>query len=523
MRLKIQHIIDLECLLDRDDERSLEKAPEYFQERDREIFRRINTPSLGRRALLLEWLKVRKQQVSENSGSPEVFPGELFERIYSMGLWLTGAAGLFAGIFVATAFLVYHGTRPVNVTLFVFVFVFLPFVLTLLAAGLAWLKKRPGKRDGPPLGLIHTLIFSVMLKTFGKLLGRLELEPVKKGRETIESIRFLVKKKAAALNGILFWPFFMLTCVFSACFSLGTLGATFFRVVISDLAFGWQSTLSASGSTVYKIVSVMSWPWKYLVPETMTHPGIDQIEGSRIILKEGIAVLATQDLVSWWPFLCMAIIFYAILPRLILMGGGAIAGRYRLANFNFAGPQVNELIARMTTPVVAFDVVEEPVSQTVEPVAKPEVRISDAKEESLQKIQMHSLMLINSQIYPDNVRANIMGEIKSSLLFNIENTISITHDFKTDEEILKKEMQSGFDQVILVQESWQPPIRGLLFYISQVASTLPGETPFYIVLTGDAGNPDPFIEQDDPDFEIWQKAVRQLDNPMIKTRGLFAK
>ncbi len=105
----------------------------------------------------------------------------------------------------------------------------------------------------------------------------------------------------------------MLTCVFSLAFSLGTLGTTFFRVMVSDMAFGWQSTLLTSSNTVHDLVSAMAWPWAGWLPAGLAYPGIEQIEGSRIILKEGISVLTTGDLVSWWPFLCLGIVFYALI------------------------------------------------------------------------------------------------------------------------------------------------------------------------------------------------------------------
>ena len=43
-----------------------------------------------------------------------------------------------------------------------------------------------------------------------------------------------------------------------------------------------------------------------------------------MVLKEGIYHLTTPDLVSWWPFLLLAVCFYGFLPRIRFNMGSTV-------------------------------------------------------------------------------------------------------------------------------------------------------------------------------------------------------
>jgi len=71
------------------------------------------------------------------------------------------------------------------------------------------------------------------------------------------------------------------------------------------------------------------------------------------------------------------------------------------------------------------------------------------------------------------------------------------------------------DQVILVQEVWQPPIRGLLLYIKQIREIIPENKPFLILLTRDAGEENLAVDDTDINLKVWKKAVYKLELPDI--------
>ena len=102
----------------------------------------------------------------------------------------------------------------------------------------------------------------------------------------------------------------------------------------------------------------------------------------------------------------------------------------------------------------------------------------------------------------------------------VRRTLDISFDFQVDEPLVRAVDFGTIDQVILVQEAWQPPIRGLLYYLSQVAGVLPRTIRLLIVLTNDAGLEDLGVAADDTDYSIWKKAVFQLGAPQIQVKGL---
>jgi len=123
------------------------------------------------------------------------------------------------------------------------------------------------------------------------------------------------------------------------------------------MAFGWQSTLMTASDRIHGALAVISLPWSWFVPQPLAHPSLEQIEGSSILLKEGIATLATKDLVSWWPFLCLGIFFYAVLPRFMLIMVSFLAQRRAVGEFDFERPRFKKLLVRMKSPImdIRFD------------------------------------------------------------------------------------------------------------------------------------------------------------------------
>ena len=133
-------------------------------------------------------------------------------------------------------------------------------------------------------------------------------------RSRMDSTLGIIRSKGSTYGFLFFLPIFILTQLFAIGFNLGLLTTTLFKVITADIAFGWQSTLQLSSAAVHSLVQKIALPWSWLAAGDPAYPSLAQIEGSRIILKEGIYHLSTPDLVSWWPFLCFSVFFYGLLP-----------------------------------------------------------------------------------------------------------------------------------------------------------------------------------------------------------------
>ena len=76
-------------------------------------------------------------------------------------------------------------------------------------------------------------------------------------------------------------------------------------LMFTDRAFGWQSSLVDAPAKVEQIVRWVSAPWSWALPEQTALPTREQIEGSKIILRESRTQLASENLLAWWPFLIL--------------------------------------------------------------------------------------------------------------------------------------------------------------------------------------------------------------------------
>ena len=319
MKIKLKDIIDLDYFIQKDDALVSKEEVESRVIKDRNIYNQYKKKNQTQEEILLFWLAARKEEyVKENDRKNRpILPGRMFSLLYTWMVYTAVLSGALSGISMAYSFLAYHGTRPINVAVFIAFFIVLQvilivFTLVVLLRRFIRLKTRT---DTPHHAIIHTglvFLFFDFLPRCLKKAGGLMLQ---KNRATLEYTVSLIRTKNREYRVLFFWPFFMIASLFAFSFSTGAVGGTFFRVVVSDMAFGWQSTLMASSERVHDIVSMMALPWSWFMPETLAFPSFEAVEGSRILLKDGISVLKTEDLVSWWPFLCMGILFYAILPR----------------------------------------------------------------------------------------------------------------------------------------------------------------------------------------------------------------
>jgi hypothetical protein len=577
MILPLKDIIDLDFLLGLD-EGQKNVDTNAISARDRDIFRRIKDGErLDDAGLIAGWLEHRRRlfvQETGKGGPGAKLPGALFDSFY---LWITKwifACGLAAGGLCAYSFLAYHGSRPVNVTLFVAVFILFPALLCLAAALMGFHQFRAGPSGSGWTGALHRLSMRLFIDKF---MGRLQkwAAPVQTHfPQFSKDAGDLVHLDTRSFRSILFWPVFIVLSLGALGFSTGALGGTFFRIMVTDLAFGWQSTLLTSGESVHRLVTWMALPWSWVMPDIFV-PTLEQIEGSRIILKEGIVGLASEHLAAWWPFLCMGMLVYALIPRIVLVGLGRAARTIALAQFDLARPGYQRLLMRMRTPRMGMDIKEtggsrakfraplpipepEPVKEkgekpvimpqpdailkppdpapqpkskpAPEPLAEPqpnaaarpktkpepELRppvVSDAPP--VKDNKPGALVLGSARGFEENDMEQIRAGLEQQFGLHVAATVGIHFDFDEDlDQITANVTALGKGPLIVLQEVWQPPIRGLLYYFVQLRETF-SDFPLWVVMiqTMDQGKKD--VAPSDVNFQVWKSAVNQLNDPLM--------
>ncbi len=512
MKISLKDIIDLDYLIARDEVFDSREDIKSRELKDRKIYNRCHGSSKTDRQILLSWLKLRKTE----KGIP-VLPGIVLSSLYSCLVYIMIVSGLITGISIVYSFLAYHGTRPVNVTSFTALFIVLQVFFILLTVVL--LVRRRLRKNNNADSIVQVLVFSLFFNVLPGIIKKTGGIFFNQKIEDLEYFLSFMRMKIKEYKALFFWPFFILTSMFAFSFSVGVLGGMFLKIAVSDMAFGWQSTLMTSSSNVHDLVSFTALPWAWFIPETMSFPSLEQIEGSRIILKQGIYALTTQDLVSWWPFLCLAILFYAAIPRGLLIIAGIFFQQRILKNFNFANPKFRQLIIRMKSPVVDIDVQKANHNNDIGINSfRNELKITSFTPKQ-NMITGKALLLLSKKVYCDKTIDKLVYGIEQHLFFKINDIIGI--NFDDDAEAVARIRARDADQIILVQEVWQPPIRELIYFITKIKSAIPKDIPLYILLTKDADQENLSVDKNDINLQVWKKIIFKLEDPSISVIGFI--
>jgi Protein of unknown function (DUF2868) len=504
----IRDLIDLEYFLHGDEE----KDEEDLIRRDRAIFLEIVSPGQkrlpSRRSLVRGWLEARKKEEQV-----PVLPGTAFYETMALLKWIGFVLGILSGGGLALTLLHYQGVQPVNVSGYVGLLIVLQaFLLFLLGVGFF---------------LRHFVRFfrrKTLLATFwGALLYGLAKRMTASGMERLDGNRRsrlqatlgLLKSRRSVYGSLFFLPIFMVSQIFGLAFNLGALVATLSRVLTSDLAFGWQTTVQVGPEVVYKLVQVLALPWAWLAPEGTGFPTLVQIENSRIILKEGIAHLATPDLVSWWPFLCLGIVFYGVLPRLVFCLGSWAARRIALARLDFSHAACDSIIRRMQTPLL----------ETTHPDMETEQDESASPEASSEATTLFQtgsnlgIALMNEELAARSSRTDIFRAGETYFGMSISETLEIGGQLDRDQEVLERlkttdwaGKQSG---VLLIQEAWQPPILESLAFLRQLRMALPEKGKIAVLLIGKPSSETVFTPPGKIDRKVWEEQLQALGDPYL--------
>lgn len=337
-------VIDLEMFLAEDSCR--EESSRAV--RDREIFVNSVEPPLTQKSAspkekLRLWTAARQNE--QRAHGPTA--GDYFRQALHSLITVLGIAGFLTGAAVCGSHLIYYGSRPINVLIFFAstagIQLLILLVLMLGFLGRGFLQSFEGFAF---VRWIVETLFWWLVQRKENLLARLSGEK----RTRLRAMWGVLQAKRAVYGSLSIWPVFTAIQSFAVAFNVGVLMTLLFEVTVSNRAFGWESTLQIAPEAMYKIVKAISLPWHWLAANA--HPSLLQVEQSRIAIQ-GSAIYPVGSLASWWPFLCYAVLFYGLLPRVILLLFAIGGQRYALAKLNFDTPECSQLLRRMEPIVVA--------------------------------------------------------------------------------------------------------------------------------------------------------------------------
>ncbi len=522
---RIRDIIDLEYFFHKDAVSQSAEDQHYLNERDRTIFLDSVRPGIkegetpARQFIIQVWLNRRRE---EEAAGNAVLPGESFESLYSSFRIFFVLAGILLGGGAGLSFLNYTGTRPLNVFVYLSVFVFsqMLLLLLLLLFSLYRVKKKSFLSSSPLYRIIGRSMLRIVLWARSRLAEKLGADH----RSRMESTLGIIRSKGSTYGFLFFLPIFILTQLFAIGFNLGLLTTTLFKVITADIAFGWQSTLQLSSAAVHSLVQKIALPWSWLAAGDPAYPSLAQIEGSRIILKEGIYHLSTPDLVSWWPFLCFSVLFYGLLPRLLLFWGAVAAQSRHLGSLDFKQGIYEQLLLRMTTPLVSTRGRRVDDSGAAAQEAAADYSGIDQTAPDDRSIGKNLLVMIPDDIFDACSREEIKSAVQNRFGSAITEIVRIDKDYETDTEILanlKYSKQPAETDILLIQEAWQPPIVEYINFIKNLRSAIGPSPCIRIGLIGKPLANTIFTPVQEVNQKIWTRKITALGDPCIYAVGLI--
>ncbi|MBN2427469.1 MAG: DUF2868 domain-containing protein [Deltaproteobacteria bacterium] len=505
---ELRDIVDLEYLLRADDGQD----EDSLVRRDRAIF--LNLPPLSnkrqksRRFLIRQWLEARKKQEQDPT-----LPGSAFHETLVLLKWLVFISGLLSGGGLALSLLQYQGVQPVNVSSYVALLVVSQvFLLILLGFGFCLRRfSRFFRRKTFIASFWGTLLFSLARKMATGAANRLE----SRRKSRLQATLGLLKSRRSVYGSLFFLPIFLLAQLFGLAFNLGALTTTLARVLTSDLAFGWQTTLEAGTETVHQLVRILALPWSWLAPEGTGFPTLVQIENSRILLKEGIAHLATPDLVSWWPFLCLGIVFYGILPRFMLCLTTWMIRRVKLARFDFSHAECDTLVRRMQTPLLE-------TTRPEQETDRDENYVFDTANNAVEFLPSEitpAVALVKEELADRIPREDMLRVGRAYFAMDVDEIFSIGGLLNQEQQVLEnlknRDWEGRHDGALLILEAWQPPILETLDFFRQLRMALPEKGKIAVFLVGKPKADTVFTTPGKIDRQVWEEQLQALGDPNL--------
>ena len=519
-------IVDLEYFMICDEELRETEGETALRQQDRTFYfsRRQEFDTIGdTRGLVRRWLAARRMHwLSSPKASP--LPGKIWQETLTIMTWISIFFGLVSGGATAASLLSYSGTTAVNVSGYFAVLIGLQLVLLLLLVmfsfgriiGSRWLRA----------SLLCNLLAAGVKKLFTYVLMRSQKLSTAEARLDFRSALSRIKLNHQEYGGLYFWPAFILLQLFGVTFNLAALVTSFIKISLTDIAFGWQSTLAVDPVQLAKIIQYLATPWSWMLPVETAYPSLAQIEGSRIILKDGLYLLTTNNLVSWWPFLLLAVFTYGLLPRLVLLIFGCLRMKTNLTRLRFDSARFRQLQQRMLSPILETQQVaanreqtSEPSGQSADPAYQAALEpaatsgaklllIPDELYDDLKAKELEQLLKVHEGAGPYySLRTGALGQSEEELYCDIARTLH----------------ENPYTGIILLQEAWQPPLRELLGLLRRVRHELPRHYPLSIALVGKPHKEILLTPAKGADLNLWRKTMQTLADPYLALYPLVEK
>ena len=258
---------------------------------------------------------------------------DLGRRAVGVTRWISAGlcgVGLIVGSSTAGIALAYDGNYPVNLLALLGVCVALPGILLLITLamcsvrGFGWMRVARG---------LSVLNLNRLVVGLWQRLARIHVV-------------------GGGWDRVLHWQLVNFSQWFAIAFFAGVLATLLVLVAVTDLAFGWSTTLDLDAVWVADVLRALAWPWSGAVPSAV--PDLTLVELSRYYRLEDQVGIDASRLGGWWPFVALCILVWGLLPRVVFACIAQWRQRAAERTYLREHPEVTALLHRLAQPAAGF-------------------------------------------------------------------------------------------------------------------------------------------------------------------------
>lgn len=434
-------------------------------------------------------------------------------------------AGVIVGGGLAAGLLRYDGTHPINVLPWIAILVILPLLTSVVSAIALIALQRSGtsRRGDISLFIPIARVFLWLSERFTDPSTRQRMRGIRarlastegfprSGRESkqrkpspadedasrwrsaVESYR----TRRGAYPGLEARIAFSAAQLFSIALSVSALVVLVTRVVSSDLAFGWSTTLSLQPERLRALTDILSVPFAWLVGHA---PSEELIEATRYVrLERGYTATGASSTGSgpWWSFLFWSALCWGLLPRVaLLLVNEGLRRRYQRALPPLT-PDVEALLHRLRTPLVEFEAERE------DPGDDAPLPLSPAREIELPQDARRALVFRWRDAAFDDATIDAILARRHGLRSGTLHDAGGLSFESEDTGLASLRELDPLDPVAIFVESWETPDRAMARLIERIRRA---GTNRPILVFGSAG--------DAADNSLWRDYLGQLHDPYL--------
>lgn len=370
------------------------------------------------------------------------------------------------GLLVGFSLLSYDDKSIVNVTWFLLIVIFLPFILSIFSFfySIIVLYHKNNSTKNKFTQTLEETIFKPLSKL---LLNPSTIMP----NDLIKNI-LLVRLQQGSLALL-----------------VGTMIALFVTLLAKYVVFGWESTIIDT-SSLQSLINLIASPWNFYYPSAV--PSLEVIQDTQNYLSNSTSLSE-----SWWKFLSMSLIVYGFIPRFLLL--------YLSNKIFYNGLRDNILNDKNAKEILLF--IEKSSNVTTTQSLDENHKIKDGSpltyDISKKTVKKSFDYIIGWSQTMQVLR--VMLEHKKITASHIEIAGGSVAVDKEDELI-----SSIKGSVIIFVDSWEAPQKDFVNFVSGISKHKVSS-----ILVYPLGMKDDDYKPKSKNVSIWKNKIETINNPKI--------